>query len=1835
MRVRRVAFLPSASREPAQRGVLRLASRDSRPAIVRITAYDDTGRPFGPATVSLAPSHALELTASDLQGGNPIKGLHRGIGAGQGDWRLVVQSSAKFDALAYVETAEGLRTPLGGIGQSPDGIRHVPLFPAADAEAPGLLRLSNPSEEAATAIIQARDDTGHTTEVRVTLPPRVSRWLTVSALESGKGITGALGNGTGDWRLAIWAERKGKVEDALAAGMDLHEMHGGAGGRREHTAPEGMDLHEAHGREGDRREHTAAASMDLHEMRRGERDRRKNTAAARMDFHEMRGGGRDRRRNTAAADTGPGGEGILPSRRAAKARNPVQAFAFSTTASGELANLASSHRLRSPPDGGRATSTRDASLWVEGIPPSIAPEGPFWGEGVSPSIAPEGRAGSPPTLAHAAWLPATTPATEALLRIASHTPRPGTATLHLNDDAWPREPLVLALDANAAVTLTASDLEFGNSSKGLPRGFGAISSNLRITARSSLELDLHSYARDRNGTVSAMHDTAPRAGPSNLHTLAMFPAGSGDAEGRLMLSNRSNSPARVHITGTDDEGHPSQPATLTLPPNATQTLTSSELAWGAPRLDGWLGAGRGHWRLSVWSDAPLDVTALHASPTGALSNISAATSSLSTTRHAPHPIGDLNGDGKDDVLLRHTDGRWMYYPMNGRTPIASQRGTVPLERSAHWQLAGIADMDGDNKDDILLRHTNGQWKGYLMDGRTVRQSGSIPGLPTATEWSVAGLGDLGGRGKTDVVLRNANGSWSINPLDGLTVAPSTAVEPNLTKSLKWSVAGIADLNGDNRDDILLRHDDGRWHYYPMNGSLAGSGRGSVTGVTRSLDWHLAGLGDLDGDGKDDVLLRHVEGRWTFYPMNGRNVADGRGGVPLTPNTAWTMAGLGDFNGDGKADALLRNDDGRWTYYPLDGRTILAGRGTARITQNRDWSTTGPEPEPDEATKDEDPSDETAENVFASSISPIVQSQCATCHVAGGVSGNTRLVFVAGDGGANLEVFETFLAEVDGGGELILNKVQGVDHGGGIQLAAGTDGFASMERLLGLLTDGPGTGPSITPATLFAGVRMEPARSTLRRAAIVFAGRIPTDAEYASIETGGIASLRKAIRRLMTGPGFHEFLIRGANDRLLTDRQDIQGVGVIDPIFGHFVDYNNLNHQKLVAGDPDYRRWRSETDYGVQRAPLELIAHVAENDRPYVEVLKGDYIMANPMAAEAYGDSVTFRNPSDAHEFKPSEIVSYYRKCDGHQMDYHLDTGAHVSNPGPCATDYPHAGILNTTVFLWRYPTTATNRNRARSRWTYYHFLGLDVEKSASRTTDPVALADTSNPTMHNPACTVCHTVLDPVAGAFQNYDQEGYFRSGWGGLDSLDGLYKDGGTPELVDVEAETYETRETVAATVMLSPEGMLAVRFANDLWDEETGADRNVYMDRLTVRRAAGAAPLFDVELEELTEEDLGEGDCGLATHDTHFAFYSGCRLRFDVDVPVHGEYRVEAVVWADQAGNELAQVAFSDSLYQDGDTWYRDMRSPGFPGKRLPDADHSLQWLARQIVVDPRFSQSTVKFWWPAVMGSDIAEPPSEGDPDFQGRLLASTAQAAEVQRLATGFRSGFHGGKRHNLKDLLTEIALSDWFRAESWNDGNAVRAIALAKVARMRLLTPEELAKKTFALTGFDWRRSIPRPWNSPSEALNWTNTERGYGLLYGGIDSGGITERGRDLTSVMAGIARRHAAEVSCPIVMKDLYLVAGRDRLLLSGIDPGSSVGQTATLSASAQRTVREKLVELHDTLLGVPLDADSPEIQAAYDLFVDVWRRTRSSDNDDFLQRNCRFHADHHYFDGILEDA
>ena len=878
---------------------------------------------------------------------------------------------------------------------------------------------------------------------------------------------------------------------------------------------------------------------------------------------------------------------------------------------------------------------------------------------------------------------------------------------------------------------------------------------------------------------------------------------------------------------------------------------------------------------------------------------------------------------------------------------------------------------------------------------------------------------------------------------------------------------------------------------------------------------------------------------------------------------------------------------------------------------------------------------TAEEIFQDRISgPIVQSRCVTCHVQGGVSSHTRLVLArASDANhetLNLQTFKALLNAVadEGGANYILNKIQGVSHGGGVQVPAGSADFVSMEWFLRQLGGDTGSvTAALTPKTLFDNVRMAPDWKTLRRAALIFAGRIPTDKEYEAVESGKESELRNAVRGLMEGPEFHEFLLRGSNDRLLTARD--AGDLLNNP---SLIEFTNEDYRRSVAVHEgrieqwEHWQWEGLVEHGVRQAPLQLIAHVAANDRPYTEILTANYVMANAWSASAYGATTRFDDPTDPHEFRPSRIVEFYRQGEEFIIEYHPVTGyLRVADPGPLFTVFPHAGILNTISFLNRYPTTATNRNRARARWTYCHFLGVDVEKSASRTTDPVALADTNNPTMHNSACTVCHSGMDPVAGAFQNYSDEGHYK--WHGENSLDHLYvNDPGEGEDFEITALSFAERQTVTITVWLGA-GTTTIRttpFLDPPRVEGSDTFWNPAIHQIAVRDPEGET-VARVEPAYLVEDlDL----CGLPRHRQGGEFFLSyfCPNTYFVEVPSSGNYDVEVSVWValDNASDASKMLSVGVNGYAEGDTWYRDMRTPGFDGDAAPHPDNSVQWLARQIVADDRFAEATVRFWWPAIMGSEVAEFPEESsDTDFEGRLLAATAQDAEVVRLANGFRRGFHGGAAYNLKDLLTETALSKWFRADGLTDSDPVRRTALRDAGARRLLTPEELARKTAAVTGVQWGRRSDGPIFPYTGPWRSALTDE-YRMLYGGIDSEGVTERARDLTSVMAGVARRHAVQVACPAVLREFYLVPDTERRLFGGIKS----------TESGSDAVKAKLIELHEKLYGVRVTEDSADVEAAYQLFVDVSERGKRAGRDRYEWWRCDHGHDHMLLDGTLDN-
>ena len=205
-----VPLLVSAS-NPMRQGFVRIYNRSSTAGGVRVTAYDDAGMAASPVELWLGANRALNFNAGDLESGNPSKGIAAGIGVGQGDWRLDMETALEVQVLAYVRSDGDFLTAMHDVLRpGADGRFVVATFnPGSNRERLSKLRLTNPGADDANLSIEGVDDQGAASgAVRLILPPGASRTLSALELEEGaNGLTGSLGDGEGKWRLFISADQ--------------------------------------------------------------------------------------------------------------------------------------------------------------------------------------------------------------------------------------------------------------------------------------------------------------------------------------------------------------------------------------------------------------------------------------------------------------------------------------------------------------------------------------------------------------------------------------------------------------------------------------------------------------------------------------------------------------------------------------------------------------------------------------------------------------------------------------------------------------------------------------------------------------------------------------------------------------------------------------------------------------------------------------------------------------------------------------------------------------------------------------------------------------------------------------------------------------------------------------------------------------------------------------------------------------------------------------------------------------------------------------------------------------------------------------------------------------------------------------------------------------------------------------------------------------------------------------------------------------------------------------------------------------------------------------------
>lgn len=386
--------------------------------------------------------------------------------------------------------------------------------------------------------------------------------------------------------------------------------------------------------------------------------------------------------------------------------------------------------------------------------------------------------------------------------------------------------------------------------------------------------------------------------------------------------------------------------------------------------------------------------------------------------------------------------------------------------------------------------------------------------------------------------------------------------------------------------------------------------------------------------------------------------------------------------------------------------------------------------------------------FRDTAWPQVFSACVQCHVAGGQASGTRFTLkptsVSDYVSQNIQAVRYMMAfEQDGKPLLLLKPTMGVPHGGGLQIPAGSDKQAVLEETIDRLKNPvvcPGDGPKpVTEGVAFADVY-----GTLRKATWQIVGRPSTAAEVSAIDAKGLAGLDDVLNAQMTEPAFDERLREIFSDVLLTDGfragNTVQSTGIAASDFypAGSVDY-------WGGADWDTRSWPNgegiRLTEALAREPMEFIVQTVKANRPMSDILTAKHRLLNAYSARFF--KVAYKGFAPGTNFdqipNPQEYVPV----------------TNVPGINEVGGSGEYAGIFTTSAFLLRYPSSPTNFNRKRARFTYKYFLNFDIMAAAPRI-DASAVDLNDFPTRKNPQCTGCHEKIDPVAGMYMNQDECGY-----------------------------------------------------------------------------------------------------------------------------------------------------------------------------------------------------------------------------------------------------------------------------------------------------------------------------------------------------------------------------------------------------------------------------------------------------------------------------------------------
>jgi hypothetical protein len=310
---------------------------------------------------------------------------------------------------------------------------------------------------------------------------------------------------------------------------------------------------------------------------------------------------------------------------------------------------------------------------------------------------------------------------------------------------------------------------------------------------------------------------------------------------------------------------------------------------------------------------------------------------------------DVNGDGFADVLVGASDpvsftgGAFLYLGGGGGvTPRPIEIPAQSKNGAFGESVASAGDVNGDGFGDIIVGSPiEASFLGaayvYLGDAGGFSQAPirlSAPGSQFGD--AVASAGDVNGDGYADVLVSAAGTGRAgsayvfLGGPNGTSRSPDALTPPVTPDGFGISVAGVGDVNGDVFEDVVVGSAAGPALLYPGNAAGVAAEPVALPRTWANPDIGAVGAsaGDVNGDGFPDVVLA-ASG---FGPADGTTyvttLLGGIQGLSTMPaaltapavdgQSTSVVSSAGDVNGDGFADVVV----GVYGIFGRGGNTFM-------------------------------------------------------------------------------------------------------------------------------------------------------------------------------------------------------------------------------------------------------------------------------------------------------------------------------------------------------------------------------------------------------------------------------------------------------------------------------------------------------------------------------------------------------------------------------------------------------------------------------------------------------------------------------------------------------------------------------------------------------------------------------------------------------------------------------------------------------------------------------------------------------------------------------------------------